>query len=113
MKKLTAVGLRRKYRHARRASSATGADLEEEYCVGGALCIEVEGEKGMRFPDFEHLKQAVLKANPRIDNYAMKDPEYNAFRSKITEVAARNDVGDFDGAWRCLEELLNWPAPTV
>jgi len=75
--------------------------------------MEVIGEKGMHFPDFERLLQAVRVANPRIENGWMDGKEYNVFRSKLTEVEARNDVGDFDGAWRALEELLNWPATSM
>jgi hypothetical protein len=107
--KLTAIKLKRKYPRPHRACDAKGGDVEGDYCVGGALCIEVGGEKAMHYPDSERLLEAVRKANPRIYTPWMNDAEYNALRSRLTEVEARNDIGDFDGAWRALEELLNWP----
>src|SRR5260221_3503193 len=109
--RITAIKLRNKYRHPRRACDAKGGDTSEDYCVGGALCIEVGGQKAMHFPDYERLLEAVRKANPRIYTPWMNDKEYAGFRSKLTEVEARNDIGDFNGAWRAIEELLNWPEP--
>lgn len=104
--------MKKKYKHPRRACDATGADVPWEYCVGGALCMEVMGEKGMHFPDFPRLQEAVCKAAPQIDRNLMNDAEYAAFSSKLSEVEACNDIGDFDGAWRALEELLGWPGIT-
>jgi hypothetical protein len=111
-KRILAVQLKKKYKHPRRACDATGADVPWEYCVGGALCMEVMGEKAMHFPDYPRLQEAVLRAAPQIDRNLMSDSEYAAFHSKLNEVEDRNDVGDFDGAWRVLEELLNWPGTT-
>lgn len=108
--RILAGKLKKKYKHPRRACDATGASVPWEYCVGGALCIEVMGEKAMHFPDHSRMQDAVLKAAPQIDRNLMSDSEYALFTSKIEEVEARNDIGDFDGAWRVLEELLNWPA---
>lgn len=110
---ILAVKLKKKYKHPRRACDATGADVPWEYCVGGALCMEVMNSKeAMHFPDQELLQRAVLLAAPQIDRNLMSDQEFAAFTSKLSEVEARNDIGDFDGAWRALEELLNWPGIT-
>jgi hypothetical protein len=109
-KRILAVNLRKKYPNPHRACDAKGGDVEGDYCVGGALCIEVGGPTAMHYPDYKRLLQAVIKANPNITTPWMDDAEYNAFRSKLIEVEARNDIGDFAGAWRALEELLNWPA---
>jgi hypothetical protein len=111
--RISVQDLRKKYSRPRRASDVSWQDGPEEYCVGGALCMEVEPAKAMHFPDDEHLIQAVKAANPDAYTAWMKDEEYSRWRSKIAEVQTRNDIGDFKGAWAALEELLNWPETPI
>jgi hypothetical protein len=98
--------LRRKYRHPVRAIETRGCD----YCVGGALCREVGMDHD--FPNEQQLKDALLKANPKIDWYAISDSDKDYIYGIIHGVIEANDVGNFELSWRLLGRLLRM-APKV
>ncbi len=100
--KLSITALRKKYPHPVRGFGA----YDGQYCVGGALCRAVGLD--IDFPVEQKLKEAVLKANPRIDWYAISTKDHRWAYSHIRGVLEANDVGNFDLAWSLLGELLCW-----
>jgi hypothetical protein len=98
--------LKKKYPHPACASRAA----YDDYCVGGALCHEV----GMSydFPNEQQLRDAILKANPKIDWYAISDSDSEHIRTLVSGVIEANDVGNFKLSWQLLGKLLHM-APKV
>ena len=105
--KLTVAILKRKYPHPRRACESTGADLEDDYCVAGALCMEAE--VGQHFPEDDQIVAALYNLTTgRVSCYTMSDKQHEQFHTKIGQMIAANDAGDFKMAWACLRVLLQW-----
>ncbi len=76
----------------------------DSYCVGGALCLymythgfDVPPE---RFPTAMQLANAIMAANPNIDSGRAVDA--------ALDVLTANDTGDFDAAWRYLDDALSY-----
>lgn len=68
------------------------------YCVGGALCLYL----GVftRWPDTWLLAETLIKANAELN-----DKRALSFANDIIQL---NDSGDFDHAWKRLEEALTF-----
>ena len=101
--RISVSSLKRKYPHPVRAMGSK----YDDYCVGGALCVEV-GLTACLFPSEYQLKEAALKANRRLDWNTMSDSERDEFYSTVTCVLKANDVGSFELAWKALGKLLHW-----
>jgi hypothetical protein len=99
MKQISVTRLKRKYPNPERG--IVGCN----YCVGGALCREVGIDRD--FPDADQLRDAILKANRKIDWYAISDMDREYLWSLIQGVILSNDTGDFDRAWKLLGQLLH------
>lgn len=109
-RKITLTALRKKYPHPRRACEATGADLEDDYCVGGSLCMELCLPLH-HFPVGNELIKAIeMATNHEVDCSAMTDAEYDQFMMKLRAVTEFNDEGNFKMVWKALGQLLRWPA---
>ena len=113
MKRLSITSLKRKYPKLVRAANAKydAANARyDDYCVGGALCLEVGIER--YFPGEMDIRAAVLKANPRISLDADSDVGVYLFlRDSIKGIIQANDAGNFKLAWKLLGKVLRWPRP--
>jgi hypothetical protein len=101
-KRIFVAELKRKYPHPVRAIGGRYCD----YCVGGALCKEVGLD--FDFPSETQLKDAVVKANPKIDWHAISDRDSDNIYALVKGVIKANDEGAFETSWRLLGKLLRW-----
>lgn len=99
--------LRRKYPNVARGGNSTF----ENYCVGGAFCMETgtyaDNEAHQRFPSGEEIYKAVLKYRG-VEHYELTFADWNAFSNLGYQVERLNDAGNFDLAWRALSEMLHY-----
>lgn len=100
-RKISIGYLRNKYPYPRRG---IGSD-EDDYCVGGSLCIETG--IAVRFPRWEQLRDAVEKATG-LNKYVLSDDDQETFRNRCMDVIRLNDSGLFNEAWKALKWLLRW-----
>ena len=99
--KISVTYLRKKYpRPVRSMGSCDG-----EYCVAGALCCEVG--MAIYFPRWEQLRDAIELAT-QINHYTVSDEDNELFRGQCVKIIEMNDIGNFEGAWRELRNLLLW-----
>ena len=101
-KRIWITNLRRKYPHPVRAIAGGFGD----YCVGGALCLEVGIDK--YFPNEREMVNALLKANPNINWDTIPDRSRDELYNMIHGVIEANDGGNFELSWRLLGRLLHW-----
>lgn len=99
--KISVTYLRKKYPHPVRGAGSFG----EQYCVGGALCCEVG--MAIHFPRWEQLRDAIELAT-QINHYTVSDEDNEVFRGQCIKIVEMNDIGNFEGAWRELGNLLHW-----
>lgn len=99
--------LKRKYRNVVRGGNSTF----ENYCVGGAFCLEVgayaDNPAHQRFPSGEEIYKAVLRYRS-LETYELSDADWMAVEKLGYQVEKLNDAGEFDLAWRALSELLHY-----
>jgi hypothetical protein len=99
--------LRQKYPLPRRACEATGAELPDDYCVGGALCIETN--EGHHFPTDDSIATAITRyTEGRVSCYLMTDALHEKYHKTISLMQRANDQGSFQAAWMLMDRLLNW-----
>ena len=100
--KISVKELREKYPNPVIASS-----IEDSYCVGGALCLELNESRfpADRFPTVSDLRDALITANP---NLSIDDGRYYA--NLIIEL---NDNREFKHAWQILERALTYDSKKI
>src|SRR5947208_17018520 len=95
--KISVKELREKY------PSPVASITKDGYCVGGALCLELN-EMGKftadRFPIGRELCDALIVANPNLYSDDAMD-----YANLITR---SNDAGKFEEAWQMLETALTY-----
>jgi hypothetical protein len=100
---ITVKEIREKFPNPKICPSPSYASYPDtEYCVGGALCMFLYSGP-FNFPGVSTLSSAALKANPEL-----KDMDRFMLREILAQMTEDNDTGDFEGAWRKLDLLLNW-----
>jgi hypothetical protein len=105
---VTVAELRKKYPWPLRASQASGY-VEDEYCVGGAICKEMGIERhGCNFPTAGEIRTAIERANPNLDHYLMTNVDSGSFDDSCEAIVKFNDCGTFEQAWKEMEKLLKW-----
>ena len=100
--KISVKELREKYPNPVIASS-----IEDSYCVGGALCLELNESRfpADRFPTVSDLRDALITANPNLSiNDAMD------YANLITH---SNDAENFEDAWQTLETALTYDSKKI
>lgn len=96
--------IREKYPSPIRACQYNG--LPECYCVGGALCLAAGMDQP--FPDSSEILQAAKVYNKSLSVCCSE--EYATAKIMAERIVAQNDIGSFEKAWECLEELLTFHA---
>ena len=100
-KRVGVTALRKKYPHPCRGIGSR----DEDYCVGGSLCIEMG--MGVRFPRWEQIRDAV-EAATGLNHYVLSDDDNGTLRGRCMDVIRLNDSGLFGEAWNALKWLLHW-----
>ena len=101
--------LKEKYPNPVTSITATITDIRKgSYCVGGALCLELNktgGYTATTFPSSVYLRDALIIANP---NLSIDDGEYYA--DLIIDL---NDAREFKHAWQMLERALTYDSKKI
>ncbi len=101
---MTAQEIRERYPHPQSGSTPaplTYPRLEDNYCVGGALCkylASAEGWQGANFPMVCTLCDVLQEANEHL--------AYAGPLRRAKGITLANDCGQFDRAWRLLDLAL-------
>ena len=84
------------------------AVTKDGYCVGGALCLELDEMSKFpadRFPTVSDLRDALIRANPNLYSDDATD-----YANLITH---SNDAENFEDAWRTLETALTYDSKKI
>ena len=75
-----------------------------EYCVAGALC----SKSAWQFIFRVGAARDAIELATQINHYTVSDEDNELFRGQCVKIIEMNDIGNFEGAWRELRNLLLW-----